>query len=79
MRSVFGLFGWMSGIDRINRNRTARSHRLETRVECLETRDLMTAGTVVQLGAAVSETPPRPARAPRSFLTSSTLASPCSM
>lgn len=56
MRSVFGLFGRMSRIDRANRNRTARPHRPDARVECLETRDLMTA-MVAQMGAAVSVTP----------------------
>jgi hypothetical protein len=51
MRSFFGRQM------RIDPGRKARSHRLETRVEGLESRTLMTGGSVVQSGALVTVTP----------------------
>jgi hypothetical protein len=51
MRPVFGqLFG-------IGRTHNSRSRRLQARVEGLEARSLLTAGSVVQSGALVTVTP----------------------
>jgi Ca2+-binding RTX toxin-like protein len=57
MRSVFSR---RYGIDRahpVNRDHKMRSRRLQALVECLESRDLMTGGSVVQSGALVTVTP----------------------
>jgi Ca2+-binding RTX toxin-like protein len=52
--TMVSYFGLQPGI---GRDHKARSRRLEARVEGLEGRELMTAGSVVQVGSAVSVMP----------------------
>jgi Ca2+-binding RTX toxin-like protein len=54
MQSVFGR---LFGTDRGKRNRGASPRRLEARAECLESRNLMTGGSVTQVGSLVSVAP----------------------
>ena len=57
MRSVISRKFWMGGSGQMARDHKARSRRLEAVVEDLESRNLMTAGSVVQSGAQVNVTP----------------------
>jgi hypothetical protein len=57
MRSVLWRKFGMSGSGRIGRDHKVRSRRLAARVEDLESRNLMTAGSVVQVGGLAEVTP----------------------
>ena len=57
MRSVKFWKFWMGGRGRVGRDHKAKSRRLGLVVEDLESRNLMTAGSVVQSGGLVSVTP----------------------
>jgi Ca2+-binding RTX toxin-like protein len=57
MRLAFGRQFGIGRADQIGGRHKARSRRLEARVEGLESRNLMTGGSVVQTGGLVTVTP----------------------